>query len=81
MGSLAIARSRRAAESVTVHTVCPHQGRTYIERYGDAECCWDCGAVLNPGTPGRAQLDLEFACGVMDTDEYQERLDALMGHP
>lgn len=81
MSTIAAARARRAAEAVLVHTACPHAGRTVMDRYSDAVHCGDCGAELVPATPGRFRLDYDFACGLIDTDEYAERLDALMGHP
>lgn len=43
--------------------------------------CGDCGAELVAATPGRFQLDYDYACGLIDVDEYLERLDALYGHP
>ena len=67
--------------SELVWVSCPHLGDEVIDRYSDAVHCGDCGAELVAATPGRFQLDYDYACGLIDVDEYLERLDALLGHP
>lgn len=76
--TLSIVRARRQQEATAfvVHVACTeHEG--YIERYGDGEYCRHCGEVLEPCTPGRGELDLAFANGEIEPDEYYERCAAL----
>lgn len=81
MSLLAAARIQRTDSSVLVHSACPHAGREVIDRYSDAVHCGDCGAELVAATPGRFKLDYDYACGLIDVDEYEERLDALPARP
>lgn len=67
---LQAARDRRASEVRFIATSCGHTGRSYVARYGDSTYCSDCHEQLTEDTPGRAKLDLDFANGDIEWEEY-----------